>query len=134
MKDLELSRKLAEQNNRDRIEEVDGIRSKIEQEEREYREELNQLRKAAEDKVRSDMQALRNQLHGLKSSQDKDTSQMEQKISNFRSDLEKMKDGIVQISERWQAVAQKSATRKSAAQTIEALLRKQDASKREEVQ
>ncbi|CAK0824219.1 unnamed protein product [Prorocentrum cordatum] len=114
---------MAERNNKARMDQIDRIRKKLEKEKADFADELQRMRRDAQQKVFANMDDIRDKMHSLRNSQ-KDNTQMEEKIRMVREELEKMKASITSVTERWRAVAARAASRRPAAEVMEALLRR----------
>ncbi|CAK0824217.1 unnamed protein product [Prorocentrum cordatum] len=123
MQDLAHSRRMAERNNKARMDQIDRIRKKLEkagcsrrahsqidgpifhhnyhmQEKADFADELQRMRRDAQQKVFANMDDIRDKMHSLRNSQSEDNTQMEEKIRMVREELEKMKASITSVTER----------------------------------
>ncbi|CAK0824218.1 unnamed protein product [Prorocentrum cordatum] len=100
MQDLAHSRRMAERNNKARMDQIDRIRKKLEKEKADFADELQRMRRDAQQKVFANMDDIRDKMHSLRNSQSEDNTQMEEKIRMVREELEKMKASITSVTER----------------------------------
>lgn len=129
MKDLALSRKMEEQNHQARAQQLARIRGMLQQEQREYRQELDQMRRTAEGKVNADIDGLRDRLYALKQSNNKDTSGCTLKVAELKRELERLKEQLLHVNNKWQDVASRSVKRGSAVAAMEFLMKREEKKK-----